>query len=302
MIYGFSGAAAKFLAIFTVPVVTRILSKGEYGTVDAALAFSAVFGGFVIFGQDASIARFFYDKDEDQAYRRRVASTGLVIQISLIILGAVVFVFFADAIGYVICSDNSEVVKYWKIAILAIPGSALLLFSINIFKWTFQRGKYLILSLGSAFLNVTLILYLVAYLRLGIMGAIIPNVISSILFSLLGIYLNRHYISFNNIFQDFKLAKEMILYGLPFGGVMILAALMPSMDRLFLIRYTDMSQIGIYAVSMKIGSLLLLIVGAFQIAFGPYAFSIWNKEKASETFAKLFKIYVLSNKLTLAKA
>jgi O-antigen/teichoic acid export membrane protein len=293
-VYGISGSVATFLAIFTVPIIARILSKAEYGTIDAVLSATAVFGSFVILGQDSAIARFFYDEDKDQAYRRRVASTGLAIQVVLIITLAILYVFFADRIGAFIFADNNNVIYYWKIQILMIPGSALFLFSTNIFKWTFQRGKYLLLSLGGSVLTVVLTLYFVVYLRWGILGVILPSIISRYLFSTFGLVLNRNYINFKYLCHDnLSLVKEMISYGLPFMAVMLLGALMPSIDRWILIRYTDLSQIGVYAVSTKIASLMRLVVGAFQIAFGPYAFSIWKKEGAAETFAKLFVLYFL---------
>ena len=49
--------------------------------------------------------------------------------------------------------------------------------------------------------------------------------------------------------------------------------------------------IGEYAVAVKIANLLLIIVGAFQISFGPYAYSIWKKEEAPKVFAQLAEYY-----------
>jgi len=69
---------------------------------------------------------------------------------------------------------------------------------------------------------------------------------------------------------------------------------MPAIDRWILIRHTDLAEIGVYAVSIKIASLMGLLVGAFQIAFGPYAFSIWDKENASDTFGRLLKLYFVA--------
>ena len=293
LVYGIGGIVARFFAIFTVPIVTRVLSQSEYGTVDAAMAFVGIFASLIILGQDSAIARFFYDKGGEETWMRDVASTSLLIQLILMVIGLVVFLMLSDDIGRLIYPGNSPVAGYWKVALLGIPGSAMLLFSINIFKWTFQKTKFLIISLGSTIFTVALTVYLVAYLRWGVIGAILPNVFSGAVFGIFGIILNRRYISFGNMFQNTRLARKMAAYGLPCAGVMLVSSLIPSVDRFFLLRYADLSQIGIYAVGVKVASLILLAVGAFQIAFGPYAFSIWDKKEAPEVFAKLFKLYIM---------
>jgi len=223
-IYGVSGSIAKFIAIFTVPILTRILTKEDYGTIDAAMSATAIFGSLVILGQDSAIARFFYDSKQDLENRKRVATVGLTIQLLLMGLLAVILLFFSDAIGRIFFSDNRAVIGYWKMAVLRIPGSALFLFSINLFKWTFQRGKYLILTLGSTFLNVGLTLYLVVGLRWGVLGAIIPGVASATVCGLVGSFWNRKYLDFRCFYRNGKLAKEMFVYGLPFTAVMLMGA------------------------------------------------------------------------------
>ena len=172
----------------------------------------------------------------------------------------------------------------------SIPATAFLLFSNNLFKWTFQRNKYLIIAIGNAVSTVSLTLIFLLIYNMNIYGVILAPVLSSSIFSLIGIYLGRDYLTTKNIW-DVKLAKEMLIYGLPFAGIMIIGFFLPSVDRLFLIRFVDMESIGEYSVALKISGLLYLIVNAFQISFGPYAFSVWKKPEAKELFGKIMTLY-----------
>ncbi len=246
ILYGTTGAVSKFLAIFTVPILTRILTQEDYGTIDAVNAFVPLFTGFAVLGQDSAIARFFYDKGEDLEYRKKIATIGLVLQLIFLTQLCIVLILFAEEIGGLIFSGKTKVIQYWLIAVVSLPGSVFFLYSINIFKWTFQRRKYLFISLGNSILQVSLVVYFVLFLNWGVWGAIIPNVVCLNLFGIIGLVLSRDYIKFEKITESFNIAKEMILYGLPFTGVMIITSLMPSIDRFFLLRYSTLSDIGIY--------------------------------------------------------
>ena len=111
----------------------------------------------------------------------------------------------------------------------SIPATAFLLFSNNLFKWSFQRNKYLIISIGNAVTTVSLTLIFVLIYDMNISGVILAPVLSSSIFSLLGLYLGRGYLTTKNIW-DVKLAKEMLKYGLPFAGIMIIGSFLPSVD------------------------------------------------------------------------
>ena len=72
---------------------------------------------------------------------------------------------------------------------------------------------------------------------------------------------------------------------------MIISSFLPSVDRLFLLRYVDMASIAGYSIALKISGLLYLIISAFQISFGPYAYSVWEKSEAKELFGKIMTWY-----------
>ncbi len=291
-IYGIAGAITKFIALFSVPIVARVLTKDEFGTLNTIIAITVVFSGFITLGQDSSVARWFFDKDKsDKEYKVKVVSTGFLLQLTATVIFAIVFFFFHGRIGTLIFKEDYNLIHYWEYYIFALPGGAFLLFSNNVFKWTFQRNKYLFLTLGNSISTILLTLVFILVYDMGIFGAIIAPVISVNLFSVISLVMNRNYIKLTNNF-DKELIIQMLKYGLPFSLIAIVAALLPSMDRLFLIRYVNMDVIGEYSVSLKIASLLMLITGAFQISFGPYAYSIWKKPEAPKVLSELFTIYL----------
>ena len=290
-IYGIAGAVNKLLAVFTVPIVVRVLTKEEFGITSTVIGLSTFFVGFIMLGMDSSIARWFFDNETDDIdYKKKITSIGFFIQLISLLFCLIGFYFLQDFIGGLLLDGNIELINYWKLYMFSIPATAFLLFSNNLFKWTFQRNKYLIIAIGNAVSTVSLTLIFLLIYNMNIYGVILAPVLSSSLFSLIGIYLGRGYLTTKNIW-DVKLAKEMLKYGLPFAVIMIIGCFLPSVDRLFLIRFVDMESIGEYSVALKISGLLYLIVNAFQISFGPYAFSVWKKPEAKELFGKIMTLY-----------
>lgn len=290
-VYGLAGAVTKFIAIFTVPILVRVLSKDEYGTISTVIAITAVFTGFISLGQDSSIARWFYDRDStDMDYRVRVTTTGFLIQVIATLFFCVSILFFDNWIGGILFSHDTQLISYWKVCLFSLPATSFLLFSNNLFKWTFQRNRYLFLTLGNSLVSVSLTLLLVVQYKMGILGALIAPVVSSNVFAGIGLFMNRQYISFSKL-GDRRLIVGMLKYGLPFALIIVISSLLPSVDRLFLVRLVSMETLGEYSVSLKLAGLLFMIVGAFQISFGPYAFSIWKKPDSQAIFSKLLILY-----------
>ncbi len=290
-VYGLAGAVTKFIAIFTVPILARVLTKDEFGAISTVIAITAVFVGFFSLGQDSAIARWFYDKDStDSDYRVKITTTGFIVQFVATLIFCVFVFFFDDSISGIVFGKNSELLSYWKVCLLSLPATSFLLFSNNLFKWTFQRNKYLFLTLGNSLVSVSLTLLLVVQFRMGIMGAIIAPVISSNVFAVVGLFMNRQYIKISKL-GDLSLIIEMVKYGLPFALIIIISALLPSVDRLFLVRLVSMEMLGEYSISLKLSGLLFMVIAAFRISFGPYAFSIWKKPESQELFSKLLTVY-----------
>jgi O-antigen/teichoic acid export membrane protein len=292
IVYGVSGTVSKFILFLTIPIVTRVLTKDQYGMVDAVLSFTTALSGFVILGQDSSIARYFYDRNMNADRRKTVATIGFYIQIVLMLLFLLALLFGRDQIASLIYAKQKSIYRYWEICILSLPGSIFILFSLNLLKWTFKKYHFVFLSLGNIALNTALTLYFVLQLKMGIWGVIIPYVISLNIFGLIGVGMCRDYLDFRRVFNNAALIRNMIWYGIPFTVVMIATMLTPTLDRLFLIRYSSLSDIGIYSISGKIASMITLLTSSFAVAFGPYAFSMWQKDEAPRIFSQIFKVYL----------
>lgn len=290
-IYGIAGAVTKFIAIFTIPIIVRVLTKEEFGILNTVMSMSTMFVGFIVLGMDSSIARWFFDGEEgNEEYKIKIATTGFFVQLVGLAVTTICLLVGLNSIGNLLFDNQVTLVEYWKIYLLSVPATSFLLFSNNLFKWNFERNRYLFLTLGNAIVNVSLTLLFLLYFEMGLLSALLGPIISSNIFGIVGLIMNKRYIDPSKI-GDIELIKKMLNYGWPFALLLVIAAFTPSIDRLFLLRYVNMDVVGEYSLSLKLAGLMMMVISAFQISFGPYAFSIWKKEEAPKIFSDLLVLY-----------
>ena len=298
LVYGIAGALSKFMSLLTIPIITRVMSKEQFGSMDIVLSFSLILGGLIISGQDSSIARFLFEKNDSQ-HRKKVVTTGLLIECIGFLFITIFLTFFHNILGNFFFNNNKELNDYWTVSLLSLPGSVLLNSAVNLFKWTFNKKHYLIISLGSTITFSVGTIIFIPVLQMGVLGGILAQITAFSIFGFGGLFLLKDYIDLRFLKESKILFKEMFVYGIPFTASALLSSFIPSMDRFFLIRYTTVLEVGIYAVGMKSASIMRMIIYAFQVAFGPQAFSILSKENSSLIIPKLFKAYIFIGGLIL---
>ena len=82
LLYGVLSAASRIFTIFTVPLITRIFSKAEFGSIDGFNVLSQLFIAIIIMGMDSAVARFFFEYEEE-VEKKSVVTKALIFVILL---------------------------------------------------------------------------------------------------------------------------------------------------------------------------------------------------------------------------
>lgn len=72
--------------------------------------------------------------------------------------------------------------------------------------------------------------------------------------------------------------KEMLKFSLPLFPASIAYWTINLSGLFFLNKYCDKSEVGLYQIGTSFASAVALITGAFQSAWGPFAYSIYKKK------------------------
>ncbi|MCP4215990.1 MAG: oligosaccharide flippase family protein [bacterium] len=293
VLYGGANAVAKLFAIFTVPILTRLFTREQFGVIDGIGILAAVFTPIMVMGMDSAIARFFYDT-EDENERKQVISQGLLVEVVLAVVLCVSLYAGADLLLEWFL-NTSRYTHLFRIIIVAVFFSVLVMFSQNLLKWTFSRTRYLVISFGLTTSTVCLTLLYVLVFKLGVAGVFWALLTSNFVFAIIGLVFTAKYIRFP---RSFTYLKPMLKFGWPMMFVALIPALVPSIDRWFITNYLSLAILGGYSVGLKIAGLIQLPVLGFQTAWGPFALAIYKEENANETYNKVFLYY--TGLLTLA--
>ena len=284
LIYGLGYGVSRFLQIIILPIITQALTLSEFGYYSNYVIFYTFCAGFFVLGLDNSVARFFYDTDDKQ-YHRRIFSTSFFFILFVSILSITAFVFFTP--GFVkLLGVPGQYGNAFLYVLMCIPVVAINNFFLSWFKWKRQKYYFLICSGGTI---VLLLLPLLVAKNISFIFIFKVLFWSQLVIAILSSFFARDYIRF---YFNRKLLISLLTYGFPWLLVFLFGLSRTYLDRVFLTKYLQDDVYGMYNFSVRVSTLISLVITAFEMSFGPLAFSIWNKEGAQQFFARLQSMYI----------
>ena len=274
MVYGIGYGVTRFLQVIILPIIAKALSLSEFGYYSNYVIFYSLLGGFLMFGLDSAVARYFYDSDDKKYHQKLFSSAFLFIILLCIICLSALLLFPVKILSLLdIPEAYASSLKY---ALFTIPAVTLNNFFLSWFKWKRQKIYFLVCS------GLVIVLLMIPLLLVGHVSFL--YIFQVLLFSqlatlVISIILASGYI--RPVFS-WKLTRTLLIYGFPWLLVFIFGSSRNYLDRFFLTSSLDDDNYGLYNFSVRISTLLSVIITAFDMSFGPLAFSIWNKGRSGD--------------------
>lgn len=288
MLYGGVAAISRFASLLTFPLLTRWYAVEEYGLLDAVLVLTNLLTLLLVFGQDSAVARYFYEY-EDTSVRRQVVSQSLAIQVLFLAIILPGLWVFAEPLAHVY-TNRSGVSTLFRLALAQLPFALVVNFCQNLLKWTFDRARFLVLSLGSTVTTVIAIVAGVLWLHVDLVGLFWLYLASRILFATLGLVFCRRWLERPHGVEHIR---ELLLFGIPYGVIAVVSSFVPAIDRFLISDRLAPEALGFYAAGYRIAFLLNLPIQAFQIAWGPFALSIFKQADSRRTYDHILLYFTI---------
>jgi len=285
-LYGGAGALSKAFALITFPLLARHFSVGDYGVLDFFMVLVSVLAVLFIFGQDSAVARYFYEHEETTE-RRQIISQSLVFQLAGVTIFLPLLWLWSGPLSAALL-DNPDTKSLFRTVLLQLPFVLLINFTQNLLKWTFDRKKFLIMSLGFTAVQATLLVAAVSILNVGIAGVLLVSLSTSVCFGLLGVVFVRRWLVWP---RDFRYLRVLLPFAAPYGLICVMGAFSPTLERMLTLQLLDTESLGLYAAGTKAAMLIGLLVTAFQTAWGPFSLSIYKQSDASVTYNWVLKFF-----------
>jgi O-antigen/teichoic acid export membrane protein len=292
--------AASFLsaglAIVTLPLYTRHLTRTQYGYAETLLTFIILASIVLRFGIGEALLRFWFD-DDDAERRDRLARTATGFTFVATTISAAVTLVFAGPLSKLILVRADATLM--SLGILGMWAFTNLETVYTILRCEERRRAYMIASLANVTLTVASTVVLVVFAGTGARGYLLGNYGSSAVVLIALWWVERRRVAFVPPGGRAAL-DELVRFGAPTVPADAAVFALNVVDRAYLLRVDSPAAAGLYALSVKMATVVILAVRGFQAAWPPLAYSVVDDVEAGRLYAFVTTAYVLATGIVVA--
>ena len=286
-LYSLSSLLARGVQLFTVPIYTRILNPADYGALDL-LSYTAVLASLLVGAAlDQGVARFYHDAKDDLE-KKRIASSVLFYNIFIFVLFIPIVSPMAGRLAHGWLDDQVDRATVMLVFIY-IWVNAIFYIANNQLKYLFLAKQSMLCSIGSTVISLACSFAFVVFLRWGVFGVFLGQIIGQAVFSLVSIYYARESYA---LVYDWPTLKRMMVYSLPLVPGTLAFYLMQYVDRYAINQLNGLKDVGLYGIGARLASLVNLFLIGFTSAWSPIVMKIFRENDALERFRVVFNYYL----------
>lgn len=291
VVYSLSNIVTKMGTLIFLPIITRLLTKEEFGIVGTLSPIATLFSVILGLGiYNAQMKKYIDLKDNDRELGSYLFSSILII----FLFHSIIFIFLFTPMSkrlfsYII---DLNVVKYNSLIMLTIAIAAVN--SINTLATTLFRMKkmYVKVAIGSlitVFTTYILTIIFIKYIKFGVFGNQLANFIAVVL---LLIFYFKDY--FGKMYVKFKIeyAKYSIRNGLPLIFIELTDQIINFSDRLIIAKFSSFAMAGSYTLAYTGGQVLSVITSSFINSWTPEFYEVMSVDKKNKKITESLENFI----------
>lgn len=282
LIYSAGNFGSKILSFILVPIYTFFLSKSELGSYDLLLTTVNLFVPILTLQLSDAVYRWLLDAGDERILQKKSISTSLFVVGLTSVLFTIIIYIINFWINY----------PFVNLFILILVSSSFLPVCLSIIRGLGNTKFYSIMGLVNTLIIVILnIIYLYIF-NSGLKGLFLSLIISNV-FVVLGLfYFGKiyNYVSFRLVSKaEFvKLTR----YSLPLVVNVISWWIINASDRYVIEFFLGISHNGIYAISVRFPSIILVINTVIMMSIQDYTLLMKNTKEEVDFSSKVFNQFV----------
>lgn len=264
-------ALKALLPLASLPIISRILSKEDFGVLALANIYAILLADFASLGLNLGYNRNFFQYREDSKKSAELLySVLLLVMSNLILLSILTYIFrsqlsvlftglpeYGNLIFYSFCASGMVSIK---------------LYFLNYYRNIEDARSYVKYMLSFDVVNFTLSIFMVVYLRSGVLGLVYSQLIASSIVTLILYYkftLLIKPLSFNR-----KLLLEVLKISYPLTPRIFLGAVNNHFDKYMIAMLSTVGGVGIYSIGQRISAFVFSIMASLQNVMSPHVYKI----------------------------
>ncbi len=272
------------LPFITIPIFTRILTKEDYGVLALAHVYAIFVSGLANFGMGAA-----YERNYFQFHSNRLETAQLLYSILLFVVLNFLFLagltyFFRGALSdLIIGSVEHGNILFW--AFCAHFFSTISFYYLTYFKNSERAKDFVTYTIAASLTNLVVSLFLVAYLRIGVVGLVYAQLCSgATVFSILSYKFRAS--------LPLSLSKAMFNDSLriayPLTPRIFFGVIGTQFDKYMIGLLASVGGVGIYSIGQRISYIIFTYMTAIENVFSPQVYNRMFdlKERGGEAIGK----------------
>jgi O-antigen/teichoic acid export membrane protein len=249
-----------------------------FGKIETIVALTSVLVIVLRLGITSAFFRFYFDS-EDEGRRTVVVRTSFWFTMGMATLGLVVGFAAAHPLSRWLHLDDPWLVRAGFVGLWAQMNYAQLT---ALFRVDERPVQFAIASVANVLITIGATIALVIGAHKGAIGAVIGNFLGTLTVYLALLGYRRYQLGFQ---FDRPLLRAMNRFGLPLVPSALALWAINLIDRFFINAYKGQAENGIYSLAVRISSVIIFAMTAFQLAWPAFAYSIKDDREARRTYS-----------------
>lgn len=250
-----------------LPILTRVLSPADYGTVAMFGVVLSVMGAFTGLSVHGAVGVRFFTLSKEELAQYVGACVGILAVSTLVLV--VLVVLFAPRLA-----AFTGVPADWLVTAVILSGFQFLgNIRLSLWQVSGQARQYGLFQVSQSLLNAGLSLIFILLLGMAWQGRIFGQAFAVVLFGVLALHWLRRDGLLKASEKWRELGADALRFGVPLIPHVIGSLLIATSGQFFVTNMLGVSQTGIYVVAAQIGAVVGLIADAFGKSYNPWLYT-----------------------------
>lgn len=283
--YQAADVVSRVFALVTLPLYLHHLTPADYGVSETIVTAAVLLSIPLRLGLSDALVRFWYlDDDRERQLRlgRNVTAAVGLITTAVLVVG----LFFTAPLSRALLGFEDKTVMAF--GLLGLWAFSNLEVSKSLLRVEERWRAFLFATVGNVVLTVALTVPLVVIRNDGATGLVAGNfVASAVTVIALWFFLARYFALWPS-----SGLRALLKWGLPTVPADAAVFALNVVDRWYLLRTDSAKSAGLYALSIKVSSVVIVAVRGFQYAWPPLAYSVTDDDEAKQLYGVVTTWYL----------
>jgi O-antigen/teichoic acid export membrane protein len=287
IIYTIPALVSRGLALFLVPLYTRVLSPDDFGALDLFMVFAGIVNLTIALEVSQAVARF-YPEESDTDKKIGYASSAFWFTLGCYLSFSILAFFFAAPASRLVMG-SSGLEDIFRIGLLHILFNGILYLMQNQLRWELRSKAFALLSLVYTLVTTGLSVWLAYGLNMGLAGLMWGMAGGACAAVLLGSWQLQK--TFRWQFSK-QLLSSMLRFSAPLVPASIAVWVSSYVDRMMINHFLSLEEVGLYGIGFRLAGIVSLVMVGFQMALTPLIYTHHEKPETPGELARIFRLFL----------